>query len=40
MKNDPNIPAIINKNLQIMDFDYIPKEINDAIMEKYNSAKG
>lgn len=33
---DANIPNILQNNIQIMDFEYIPEDINDAIMEKYN----
>jgi 5'-3' exonuclease len=36
---DPNIPAIIQNNLKIMDFGFIPQEVNDAIMKAYNEAK-
>lgn len=35
----PEIPEIIKTNLKIMDFDYIPQEVNDAIMKAYNEAK-
>lgn len=35
MDTDPNIAEIIKSNLAIMDFDYIPQEINDAVMSAY-----
>lgn len=38
MRVDPNIAEVIKTNISIMDFDYIPKEINDAIMAKYQAA--
>lgn len=37
IQNDPKISKIIRENLKIMDFRYIPKEINDAIMDAYNA---
>ncbi len=39
MDADPTISQIIKNNIAIMDFDYIPTEINDAIMKAYNEAK-
>lgn len=39
MISEPGIKNIIKNNISIMDFDYIPKEINDAIMKAYNQAK-
>lgn len=39
MDADANIAGIIGNNIKIMDFDYIPDEINDAIMDCYNEQK-
>lgn len=39
MRVDPNITNIIKTNISIMDFDYIPQEINDAIMDAFREAK-
>jgi 5'-3' exonuclease len=39
MDADPKISNIIKTNLSIMDFDYIPSEINDAIMEEYKKQR-
>lgn len=38
MQADSKIKEIIKTNISIMDFDYIPQEINDAIMRVYNEA--
>ena len=39
MNQDDNITEIIKNNISIMDFDYIPPEINDAIMAEYKRVK-
>jgi len=40
MSVDFTIKNTIKNNIQIMDFDYIPVEINDAIMDEYKRVKG
>lgn len=39
MDAEPGISEIIKNNIAIMDFDFIPQEINDAIMNAFNEAK-